>query len=250
MTPGSTVPPAPGDASPTAGARRARRTTVIAAVGAALAGVAVAGTLAGAQEERPATRATVAQAAATTSPAKVRVLVKRGLRGRTGARGRAGAKGIKGTPGAQGQAGAPATDVARSLTINWRGRTFAGRDTATAVLPSIGRLDLSCNPDTQELKLTPSRADARTVATVNRFQSATAGHERRASSGRDPIVVPLPVNGMITAVFSVEPNGGDGGSGPAPATLTLSSEIKLNADPGDPADVNFCYVAAQALQAG
>ncbi|MCW2996488.1 MAG: hypothetical protein JWN65_37, partial [Solirubrobacterales bacterium] len=37
MTPGSTVPPAPGDASPTAGARRARRTTVIAAVGAALA---------------------------------------------------------------------------------------------------------------------------------------------------------------------------------------------------------------------
>jgi hypothetical protein len=55
---------------------------------------------------------------------------------------------------------------------------------------------------------------------------------------------------MITAVFSIEALGGDGGGGPAPATLTLSSEIKLNADPGDPADFNFCYVAAQVLQTG
>jgi hypothetical protein len=247
LAPGS-PPPGEPPTPRTARTSRVRRTTAIAAVGAALAGVAVAGTLAGAQQDRPDTRATATQAAVKTSP-KVRVLVKRGLRGRTGARGRAGATGPKGSPGAPGQAGAAASDVARSLTINWKGKAFAGRDTATANVPLLGRLDLTCNPDTQELRLTPSRADARTIATVNRFQSATAGHERRVSSG-DPIIVPLPVNGMITAVFSVEPSGGDGGGGPAPATLTLSSEIKLNADPGDPGDFNFCYIAAQVLQAG
>lgn len=228
--------------------RRPRtRTTVAAAFVAALTGVAVAGTLAGAQEDA-APRSAGATAKTAAAAPKVRVLVKRGVRGRTGPRGRTGKPGRRGITGARGPAGRDATDVARSLSINWKG-TFAGRDRATASVPGIGRLDITCNGSVQELVLTPARADVRTVATIDRFQSATAGHERRASGG-EPIVVPLPVNGMLTGVFSIEPAGGDGGPGPAPASLTLSSERKLNADPADPADFNFCFIAAQTLQAG
>jgi hypothetical protein len=228
--------------------RRRRRTTLtaLAATAAAATGVAVAGTFAGAQQDGP----TAKPAASTTTSKKptVRVLVKRGLRGKTGPRGPKGVTGPKGATGPAGATGAAATDVARSLTINWKGAPGAN-GAATATVPSIGRLDLTCRDDVQELRLTPMRNDLRTVATIDRFQSASVEHERRASTG-DPIVVPLPVNGMVTGVLSLEPIGGDGGDGPAPASLTLSSEMKLNAVPGDAGDTNFCYVAAQVLQAG
>ena len=71
----------------------------------------------------------------------------------------------------------------------------------------------------------------------------------KATSG-DPLVVPLPVSGLVTATLSIEPTNGDGGTGPTPATLTLSVESKSNADPANPDDRNFCYAAGQVLQAG
>jgi hypothetical protein len=243
MTPeNQSVPPTEPIASgPRRGRRRAAATALVAATLAAAGGVAVAGTFAGAQPGRKAS-------GAATKQATVRVLVKRGRRGETGPPGADGDKGAAGPKGTTGPPGAPATDVARSLSINWKGAPGANGG-ATSSLPGIGRLDLTCTPDTQELRITPGRADARTVATIDTFQSASVDHARRSSQG-DPIVVPLPVNGMITGVFSIEPINGDGGPGPAPVTLTLSSELKLNAQPGDPADFNFCYVAAQLLQAG
>lgn len=230
----------PGPQGSPGGPRRAAVTAVVAATLAAAAGVAVAGTFADAQPRAKA-------GSAATRQATVRVLVKRGVRGPRGLRGVTGDKGTTGAKGTTGTPGPAATDVARSVTINWKGSP-GGNGGATASLPGIGRLDLTCTAETQELRVTPGRSDGRTVATIDTFQSASVEHTRRASQG-DPIIVPLPVNGMITGVFSIEPINGEGGPGPAPATLTLSSELKLNAKPDDPADFNFCYVAAQVLQA-
>ncbi len=244
-------PPATGPAVRDRRHRRRTFLTVVAAGATAAAGVAAVGTFAGAQGSKPADArksAATKRSAAAKKRATVRVLVRRGERGDTGPRGPKGATGPRGPKGDPGRTGAAATDIARSLSINWKNDPGAD-GSASASLPSIGRLDLTCRGDVQELRLTPARGDVRTVATIDRFQSASVEHERRASSG-DPIVVPLPVNGMVTGVLSVEPVGGDGGGGPAPVSLTLSSEMKLNAVPGDPGDFNFCYVAAQALQAG
>jgi len=71
-------------------------------------------------------------------------------------------------------------------------------------------------------------------------------NRRYESPPLDPIVVPLPVNGMITAVLSIEPTTGDGGKGPPPATIQLSSERELN-HAENPA-LNRCFVAAQVVQ--
>lgn len=254
--------------------RTARRVTAALAVTAALGGVAVAGTFAGASDDGARPRAATASATRTpltpgqrkaaakraaarkvaqrkrllaTAPI-VRVLVKRGPAGKTGLTGDTGDTGATGPAGPTGPQGPAARDVVRSLSLNWIGAP-AGLDTASADVPGLGRLDVTCNPGTSTLRLTPSRTDARTVLTADVYSGTQGDHERRASTG-DPLVVALPVSGLITATMSVEPTNGDGGAGPTPATLTLSVESKANADPANPADQNFCYAAGQVLQAG
>lgn len=259
-----------------------RRVTAALAVTAAVAGAAVAGTFAGASDDgtahlratstttsttakalTPAQRAAAKKkAAAKKAAAKqaaqkkkllasapiVRVLVKRGATGRTGLTGDTGDTGAAGPAGPAGPQGPAAHDVVRSLSLNWIG-TPTGLDTTGADVPGLGRLDVTCNPTTSELRLTPSRTDARTVLTADVYSGTNGDHERRASTG-DPLVVPLPVSGLVTATLSIEPTNGDGGTGPTPATLTLSVESKSNADPANPDDKNFCYAAGQVLQAG
>jgi hypothetical protein len=245
----TSTPPNPPRRRPTA-----RQATAGAAVLAALAGAAVAGTFAGA-DQRPA--ATVRAATTTAKPltaaqkqaaakkaaakkkASVRVLVKRGLRGK---------QGVAGKRGARGPQGAAATDVARSLSLNWKG-SATGKDTAGFDVPGIGRLTVTCNLTTQELRLTPAGGGSRTVLTADIYSGTTGDHQRASSADGSPMAVQLPVSGLITANLSIEPVSGDGGPGPAPATVTLSVESKKNADPADPQDFNYCYVAAQALQA-
>jgi hypothetical protein len=237
----TSTPPRPPRRRPTA-----RQATAGAAVLAALAGAAVAGTFAGADQHAAATiRATAApltpaqKQAAAKKRATVRVLVKRGLRGK---------QGVAGKRGPRGPQGAAATDVARSLSLNWKG-SAAGKDTAGLDVPGIGRLTVTCNVGTRELRLTPAAGGPRTVLTADIYSGTTGDHQRTASADGSAVAVPLPVSGLITATLSVEPVGGDGGPGTAPATVTLSVESKSNADPADPADFNYCYVAAQALQA-
>jgi hypothetical protein len=137
----------------------------------------------------------------------------------------------------------------RPFTINWRNGAFAGRDSATADIPSIGTLTAVCNLDRQALVIDPiARPGVRTIANVTSYEgegTANAFNDRLPHDpGTRQIVIPLPVNGMLSATLSTEPVSGDGGAGVAPATLMVSSERKVN----DPvAGLNFCYVAGQAL---
>jgi hypothetical protein len=85
--------------------------------------------------------------------------------------------------------------------------------------------------------------------------SQTATSQLSSESPDQPIVLAsalrgdgvLAPNGMLTATISVQPVQGTGGAGPAPATLTLSSEYILN-DP-DAADA-YCFVAGQVIAGG
>lgn len=220
---------------------RTRRITVMASVGAALAGVAVAGTFALAQPDAKTTAK--ANAAAAT---KARVIVQRGPAGPQGKTGKTGARGARGATGPRGVA---ADDVGHSFSLNWLGG-YAGRDNASLDVPGIGRLSTTCNPGTHELRLDPARSDVRTVMTADVFSGTDGDHQRIAVVGT-PAVVQLPVSGIVTATLSLEPVNGDGGPATtAPATVTFSVESKSNADPADPSDQNFCYAAGQVLQAG
>jgi hypothetical protein len=137
------------------------------------------------------------------------------------------------------------SNVVRSLTINWRDGLWPIDPTASATLPGLGAATLTCTPSTQTLTITPASGAAQTVLDTDTAQGAgTAGATSFASASSQgaPITVPVPNNGMIFATVSVQPILGDGGAGPAPASMTLSSEWKMN-DP-NPAN-NFCYMAAQ-----
>jgi hypothetical protein len=166
------------------------------------------------------------------------------------ARGRRGPRGFRGARGYRGLKGADATDVVRPFTINWRNGAFAGRDSASVAIPSIGNLTAVCNLDRQALVVDPiARPGVRTVANVTSYEgegTANAFNDRLPHDpGAQQIVIPLPVNGMLSVTLSTEPVTGDGGAGVAPATLMVSSERKIN----DPvASLNFCYIAGQALQ--
>ena len=139
----------------------------------------------------------------------------------------------------------PSGESVRSLTVNWRANQYGGRDSFSADLGSFGRLTATCNPDRQTLTLVPGRNGVRTVVAVDSFAGTDAQHDVYASSkSSDSIDIPLPPNGMLNAVFSQQPVAGDGGSGPAPVTLTLSSEYVVN-DEGN----NFCFVAGQTVWA-
>lgn len=162
---------------------------------------------------------------------------------------RRGPAGPQGPRGLSGPEGAPGPQIAVSLAVNWLGLDNApGNDAASAELPGVGTLVATCSATTQSLTLFPDGGGGRTVLDVTVFQGeGTAGassNERHESSGA-PVSLPLPPNGMVSGVISVEPVAGDGGQLASPATLLLSSEWKNN-DPS-PAS-NYCYVAAQALQ--
>jgi hypothetical protein len=161
-----------------------------------------------------------------------------------------GPKGDRGTQGPVGPQGPAATDVVRSLSLNWRRGASSGRDTASVAIPSIGTLVAVCRPGEQRLLLYPAQSGVRTTASVTTFQSTSSDNATSSStSAGSPLVVadPLPPNGMLSATLSVQPVSGDGGPGPAPATLVLSSESVVN---GLSATDNFCFVSGQVLQAG
>ncbi len=175
------------------------------------------------------------------------------VRGAAGAVGPQGVEGPTGPAGPQGPEGAPGPtgpDLAVSLSINWSGLAYAPeRDTTVQSIPGIAQVEARCTVEEQALVLTPTLSGVRTVADVTTFQGeGTAGvssHARIYSESTTPITIPLPTNGMIEGTLSVEPVTGDGGPGPAPYSLTLSSEWKLN----DPNEANnYCYVAGQFLQ--
>jgi hypothetical protein len=162
-------------------------------------------------------------------------------------RGPRGPRGPRGLRGPRGFAGRDATDVARGFTINWLGGGGTGRDVARATIPGIGELVAVCNATGQYLALRPTTTGTRTVAAITTFQgegTTAASHSRATSPPAQEILIQLPTSALLTIVLSVEPVAGDGGLGPAPATLTVSSQWKLNdPDPGQ----NHCYVAGQAL---
>lgn len=178
--------------------------------------------------------------------------VSRGPRGPRGVRGPRGPRGIQGV---RGPAGRPGGDAIKDLTINWRGGAWSGRDGAQLTLAGVGTLAASCRPldgdenGHRQLVLTPSDGGVRTVMTVTRFDAQEA-RTNRYSSGPNgsAITIELPVNGMLTAVLSVEPVSGDGGAGPTPVSLTASSETKLNGPGGADSAENFCYLAVQAAR--
>lgn len=227
-----------------------RRSLLAAAVISALLGVLAVGAVSGAVGGSPA-EPSAAASATKKKTAKKKPSLRgprglRGLKGRTGAKGATGLVGPQGAPGAPGPQGAAASEVARSLTINWRANQYGGRESGSATLPSIGRVDVVCTDGEQVLQVTPARGDQRTVLALQRFSSASGEHTQIASTGPgDPIRVALPSNGMLTGVLSLQPVSGDGGAGPAPATFTLASRYIVNDGPN-----NLCHVAMQVLAAG
>jgi hypothetical protein len=187
---------------------------------------------------------------AKRSAPATRVELLRGAAGPVGPQGVEGPAGPAGPAGPEGPPGPPGPDLAVSLTINWSGLAYAPeRDTTVQSVPGIGQAEARCTPEEQALVITPAQSGVRTVADVTTFQGeGTAGvssDSRLFSESTAPLTIPLPTNGMISGTLSVEPITGDGGSGPAPYSLTISSEWKLN-DP-DEAD-NYCYIAGQLLQ--
>jgi hypothetical protein len=179
-----------------------------------------------------------------------RTVTVRGVTGPRGPQGVAGAAGPAGLAGPEGPPGAPGPNLAVSLTINWSGLAYAPeRDTTVETIPGVAQVEARCTLEEQALVITPALSGVRTVADMTTFQGeGTAGissHTRTFSESTAPLSVPLPTNGMIEGALSVEPIAGDGGGGPAPSSLTLSSEWKLN----DPDEANdYCYIAGQFLQ--
>jgi hypothetical protein len=166
------------------------------------------------------------------------------LEGPRGPAGPAGVAGPAGPAGPQGTVG-PVSNVVKSLTINWRDGVSVADPTATVPLPGLGTATLACTAAAQTLTFTPASTGARTVVDADTAQGAgTQGATSFVSSASQgsPITLPVPNNGMIFATISIQPATGNGGPGPDPASVTLSSQWKLN----DPNPVNnFCFIAAQ-----
>lgn len=225
--------------SPAGGTSRVRFAVLIgAAVGALAGGLAVG------QAHLPGLGgADLSSSKAKTSKTKIvkGPRGKRGLKGPHGNRGFTGNQGPQGLEGPRGANGLNGTDTAQSLAVNWEDSGSSdGHDTDSVSIPGIGTLDLVCKSGAsqQQLVLRPS-GGGRTVLNTSDFQSSTSSNNRSTSTGAD-ITYDLPNNGMVNATVSVEPTSGDGGSGPNPASLTLSSFWKVN-DP-TPSE-NYCHVS-------
>ena len=211
----------------------------VAAVIAAAVGVASSGA---------ATSQTAAVQASSVRHGIVIVRGPRGYRGYRGFRGPQGPAGPQGPTGAQGPAG---TDHVSSFSVNWSSGNWSGHDSASVSIAGIGTLTAVCNPSQQTLTLTPSTGGARTSVNVSDFEANSAYNSQPFSQDGSPIQIgspnqggALPPNGMIMATFSVQPISGNGGPGPNPATLTLSSEYGPSRPPS-----GYCYLAGQISQA-
>jgi hypothetical protein len=187
---------------------------------------------------------------------------ERARKGKRGPRGRRGPEGERGPTGPQGPRGPTGSSDEHVLDVgvDWNGSAnAAGHDSASVELPGIGNLAIECpstapadDPAIHRMVLTPSSAGRRTVANLTTFQGAgqnAATNERLQSDDLTPIVVPIPRNGMISGIFSVEPSGGssvDAGAMPV-ADMTLSSYWKDN----DPIlSENTCHISAQLIAEG
>lgn len=172
-------------------------------------------------------------------------------RGPRGPRGYRGFRGRTGPAGPQGPIGA----LTAPVSINWFGATSAAQygKASPVTVPGIGTLTAECDYSATQLVLTPaSSAGTGTVANVTTFQGegtdGISSNQLLESYGASsPIVIALPVNGMLTGTFSVEPDYGAGGPGPGPASFTFSSERILN---NPTASSNYCSVAGQLVENG
>jgi hypothetical protein len=212
----------------------------------ALIGIVLAVSSSSAQQSSPSHKPAAVKKNAVTQ----RTVIVRGATGVAGPEGPVGATGPAGPQGPEGAPGPTGPDLAVSLTINWSGLAYAPeRDTSVETIPGVAQVEARCSVEEQALIVTPTLNGMRTVADVTTFQGeGTAGvssHARIESESTAPLAIALPTNGMIEGTLSVEPITGDGGTGPAPYSLTLSSEWKLN-DPNEADD--YCYVAGQFLQ--
>jgi hypothetical protein len=172
-------------------------------------------------------------------------------RGPRGPRGYRGFRGRTGPAGPQGPIGA----LTAPVSINWFGEASAAQygKASPVTVPGIGTLTAECDYSATQLVLTPaSSAGTGTVANVTTFQGegtdGVSSNQLLESYGAtSPIVIALPVNGMLTGTFSVEPDYGAGGPGPSPASFTFSSERILN---NPTASSNYCSVAGQLVENG
>lgn len=211
----------------------------------ALIGIAIA--VSGSSAQQPSGHH---KAAAKKNAPVQRTVLVRGAAGPRGLEGVEGPAGQAGPQGPEGAPGPPGPNLAVSLTVNWSGLAYAPeRDTTVGSIPGIAQVEARCTLEEQALIVTPTLNGVRTVADLTTFQGeGTAGvssHARTFTESTAPLTIPLPPNGMIEGTLSVEPIVGDGGGGPGPSSLTLSSEWKLN----DPDEANdYCYVAGQFLQ--
>jgi hypothetical protein len=229
------------------------RHLLIALLCAALAAIGgtLAGTLStGAAKVGRATRvALVARVAHSAAKRHARTVVIRGSRGPAGPRGGAGPAGPVGPAGAP----SPADGIALAVTINWFGSANAATygSFAPVSITNIGTLSAECDYTAQQIVLVPSSsAGTRTVADITTMQGeGTAGissNQRLESYGSTtPLVIPMPVNGMVTGTFSVEPDYGAGGTGPSPVSFVFSSYHKLNSTDGAS---DSCTVAGQLTE--
>jgi hypothetical protein len=208
----------------------------------AIAAIGIAGALGNGDTRAPEElRATAAAQRAELQQARREArAAKRGKRGPRGRRGPKGERGPQGDTGPQGVAGASGTDHVVDLGVNWRNGAWAGRDSASATIPSIGTVTITCNPSALKLVLQPADPNVRTVANLTKFESTSSDNFRDPSQGGTPIEYQLPGNGMVTGTFSVEPLGGDGGGGPSPASINLTA---YHPNPAD----DYCFVAAQLV---
>jgi hypothetical protein len=215
----------------------------LAAIGGTLAGTLSTGAAKAGRDTR------VARVTHRAASRRARTIVIRGARGRVGPRGNTGPAGAAGPAGAP----SPADGIALPVTINWFGSANAATNGSFAPvsIPNIGTISAQCDYTAQQIVLVPSSSSGtRTVADVTTMQGeGTAGissNQRLESYGSTtPLVIALPVNGMVTGTFSVEPDYGAGGPGPSPVSFVFSSYHKLNSTDGAS---DACTVAGQLTE--
>ncbi len=186
-------------------------------------GAAGLGALAGALVASLPSGAASRHATAATATRTVYVRGPRGFRGPQGSRGDRGPQGATGPQGPSDPNGV----AALSLTINWFKDT--GGDPTTQghdgpiTIPGIGTMSMECDYNTQEIV-----ADAvldQQLRHPDRRQCHDLPGRRLLGRLAEPalrifrifaVVIPLPLNGMLSGTLSVEPTFGAGGPGPDP----------------------------------
>jgi hypothetical protein len=157
-----------------------------------------------------------------------------------------GARGERGPQGARGTAGR-ATVISQSIAINWQNDRAAGRDRQRFVAPGIGRGEVVCSRNAQQVRLRPFDQRADTVMWTTRIERGdtdvrTARRERNTgpefNEGMNLVGDAPEGNGTFVGLISSRGDrDGDGGPGPHPTAFRLSWHWQF----GDGAP--RCYVA-------